>query len=200
MFPKTQRVGGGGKVYRVGIYSLVRIAHFIDGKSQRQVARELSLNRRTVQKIISQSLPLGYQRKQDPATPKLSMHIEWLDEILESDKKVHRKQRHTATRLYQRLKDERDYTGGYTTIRTYVAKKRLNSKEMFVPLSHDPGMAQADFGQAQAIINSIPCTVHFLVIQLPFSDGMFVKAYPSENTESFCEGHVPAFAFLAVFP
>jgi transposase len=200
MSPKTQRVEGGGKVYRVEIYSLVRIAHFIDGKSQRQVARELSLNRRTVQKIISQSLPLGYQRKQNPATPTLSMHIEWLDEILESDKKVHRKQRHTATRLYQRLKDERDYTGGYTTIRTYVAKKRLNSKEMFVPLSHDPGMAQADFGQAQAIINGIPCTVHFLVIQLPFSDGMFVKAYPSENTESFCEGHVSAFAFFGGVP
>lgn len=200
MFPKTQGVGGGRKVYRVEIYSLVRVAHFIDGKSQRQVARELGIDRKTVKKIILQSLPPGYQRKQTQAFPKLGPHKEWLDEVLESDKKVHHKQRHTATRLYQRLKDEHNYTGGYTTIRNYVAKKRLNSKEMFVPLSHDPGMAQADFGQAQVKINGVLCLAHFLVIQLPFSDGMFVKAYPAENTESFCEGHASAFIFFGGVP
>lgn len=187
-------------MYRVEIYFSVRHAHFIDGKSQRQIAKELGLNRRTVQKIVAQSTPCGYQRKKELARPKLCQHKEWLDGILESDKKVHRKQRHTAKRLYQRLKEECGYTGGYSTVRTYVAKKHLKSKEMFVPLSHDPGMAQADFGQAQAIINTLCCTIHFLVIQLPFSDVFFVKAYPWENTESFCDGHVAAFAFFGGVP
>jgi len=160
----------------------------------------LGINRRTIQKIVKQSVPPGYQRKKIPYKPKLAPHQEWIDEILESDKKIHRKQRHTATRIFKRLREEREYTGGYSTVRTYVKKKLLRSKEMFIPLEHDPGMAQADFGEAQAIIKGISCTVHFLVIHLPFSDGLFVKAYPCENTESFCDGHVSAFAFFGGVP
>jgi transposase len=130
----------------------------------------------------------------------LDQHKPWIDGILEADKKVHRKQRHTAKRIYQRLKEEFAYTGSYSTARTYVAKKRVSGKEMFIPLSHDPGMGQVDFGEAQGVINKVPCEIHFIVFHLPFSDGLFVKAYPFENTEAFCEGHASAFVFFGGVP
>lgn len=187
-------------MYRVATYAQVRQAYFIDNKSQRQISRELGLNRRTVKKMIEESIPPGYQRKKVICHPRLDPHKAWIDEILESDKKVHRKQHHTAKRIYERLKEERSYTGSYSTTRTYVAKKRLSCKEMFVPLSHEPGMGQVDFGKAQGVINNVPCDIHFIVFDLPFSDGLFIKAYPFENTESFCEGHVSAFSFFGGVP
>ncbi len=187
-------------MYKVQIYAIARHAYYNEGKSQRQIARELGVNRRTVQKMLKNSLPPGYERTQPPQEPKLSEHRAWIDEILESDKKVHRKQKHTAKRIYDRLKEERAFTGGYTIVRTYVAKKRLKSREMFVPLSHEPGMAQVDFGEAQAKIRGEVCKAHFLVMQLPFSDAVFVKAYPAENTEAFADGHQSAFSFFGGVP
>jgi transposase len=187
-------------VYRMEIYLIARHAYYNEGKSQRQIAQELGVNRRSIQKMLKHSAPPGYERSQPPREPKLSEHKAWIDAILESDKKVHRKQRHTARRILDRLKEERAFTGEYTIVRTYVAKKRLKSKEMFVPLSHDPGMAQADFGQAFVKIKGEICTAHFIVVQLPYSDAVFTKAYPAENTEAFADGHQAAFSFFGGVP
>ena len=71
---------------------------------------------------------------------------------------------------------------------------------MFVPLSHPPGHAQSDFGQARAVIDGVEQRVHYFVLDLPHSDGCFVKAYPAETTEAFCDGHVSAFSFLGGVP
>lgn len=187
-------------MYTVEIYEKVRRAHLIDGKSQRQIARELGIHRRSIQRMLTHSSPPGYQRIVPAARPKLSAHISWIDELLESDKKVHVKQRHSAKRIYERLQEERSYAGSYSTVRTYVALFKQRTKEMFVPLMHEPGMAQCDFGEAFVIINGNKCKAHFLVMQLPFSDGVFVKAYPAENTESFCDAHACAFTFFNGVP
>jgi transposase len=184
----------------VEIYEKVRRAHIIDGKSQRQIARELGINRRSIQRMLTHSSPPGYQRIVPVTKPKLSAHISWIDDLLAFDKKVHAKQRHSAKRIYERLKVERSYDGSYSTVRTYVATCKQRSKEMFVPLVHEPGMAQCDFGEAFVIINGQECKAHFLVMQLPFSDGVFVKAYPAENTESFCDAHACAFIFFNGVP
>ena len=71
---------------------------------------------------------------------------------------------------------------------------------MFVPLTHGPGHAQCDFGEAWAVIAGVECKVHYFVLDLPHSDGCFVKAYPGETTEAFLDGHVSAFAFLGGSP
>ena len=65
-----------------------------------------------------------------------------------------------------------------------------------MPLSHAPGHAQCDFGEALVIIGGVERKAHYFVLDLPHSDGCFVKAYPSETTEAFLDGHVSAFAFL----
>ena len=71
---------------------------------------------------------------------------------------------------------------------------------MFVPLSHAPGHAQCDFGEARVIIGGVERKAHYLVLDLPHSDGCFVKAYPAETTEAFLDGHVSALAFLGGAP
>jgi transposase len=67
---------------------------------------------------------------------------------------------------------------------------------MFVPLSHRPGHAQADFGEADGCIGGKKVRFHYFCMDLPHSDGCFVKAYPAETAEAFCDGHVAAFDFF----
>ena len=71
---------------------------------------------------------------------------------------------------------------------------------MFVPLSHPPGHAQCDFGEALVVIGGVQRKAHCFVLDLPHSDGCFVKAYPAESTEALLDGHVSAFAFLGECP
>ena len=69
-----------------------------------------------------------------------------------------------------------------------------------MPLSHPPGHAQADFGQADVVIGGVPQTAHFFVMDLPHSDDAFVIAFPGETSEAFCEGHNAAFAYFGGVP
>ena len=69
-----------------------------------------------------------------------------------------------------------------------------------MPLSHAPGHAQCDFGEALVVIGGVERKAHCFVIDLPHSDGCFVKAYPAETTEAFLDGHVSAFAYLGGVP
>jgi hypothetical protein len=71
---------------------------------------------------------------------------------------------------------------------------------MFVPLSHAPGEAQADFGEAVVVIAGVGCTAHFMAFDLPHSDDCFVQAFPAETTEAFLEGHVRAFQYFGAVP
>ena len=79
----------------------------------------------------------------------LGSHAAWIHEVLEQDKQEPKKQRHTAKRIFDRLKVERGYAGGYTTAKDAVQKWKATTKEVLVPLSHPPGEAQVDFGSAQ---------------------------------------------------
>ena len=123
-----------------------------------------------------------------------------IDAVLEGDSKVSRKQRHTARRIFERLRDEHGFEGQYTIVKDYVRERRQRTQEMFVPLSHAPGHAQCDFGEREAIVGGVERKVHYFVLDLPHSDGCFVKADPAETTEAFLDGHAAAFAFLGGAP
>ncbi len=71
---------------------------------------------------------------------------------------------------------------------------------MFVPLSHPPGQAQCDFGEALVVIGGVQRKAHCFVPDLPHSDGWFIKAHPAESTEAFLDGHVSSFSFLGGIP
>lgn len=113
-----------------------------------------------------------------------------------SDKAVNRKQRHTAKRVFDRLREEHGFTGGYTIIKDDIRERERRGQEMFVPLAHPSGHAQADFGEAIVIIGGVEQKAHFLVMDLPHSDGCFVRACPAATAEAWMDGHVHAFAFF----
>ena len=187
-------------MYRVDVYLRVRRAVMVEGKSIREVSREFGLHRDTVRKMLTYSVPPGYRRQNPPRRPKLEPFTGVIDRILEDDLARPRKQRHTVKRIFERLRDEYGYDGGYTTVKDYVREHRRQTREMFVPLSHAPGHAQCDFGEALVVIGGVERKAHCFVIDLPHSDGCFVKAYPAETTEAFLDGHVSAFAFLGGVP
>ena len=192
-------------MYKVNVYLRVRGAVMVEGKSIREVSREFGLHRDTVRKMLAYSVPPGYRRQTPPRGPTFRQAQEELftgviDRILEDDLARPRKQRHTAKRIFERLRDEYGYDGGYTTVKDYVREHRRQTREMFVPLSHAPGHAQCDFGEALVVIGGVERKAHCFVIDLPHSDGCFVKAYPAETTEAFLDGHVSAFAFLGGVP
>ena len=188
------------RMYSVDVYLRVRRAVMVEGMSVREAARTFGLHRNTVRKMLTHSVPPGYQRQTPPRRPKLSPYTGVIDHILDEDHHVPRKQRHTAKRIFERLRDEYGFDGGYTTVKDYVREHRRQTREMFVPLSHPPGHAQCDFGEALVVIGGVQLKLHCFVLDLPHSDGCFVKAYPAETTEAFLDGHVSAFAFLGGVP
>ena len=177
------------RMYRVDVYLRVRRAVMVDGMSVREAAQVFGLHRDTVRKMLAYSVPPGYRRQTPPRRPKLEPYTGVIDRILEDDLGRPRKQRHTAKRIFEWLRDEYRFDGGYTTVKDYVRENRRQTREMLVPLSHPPGHAQCDFGEALVVIGGVRRKAH-----------CFVKAYPSETTEAFLEGHVSAFAFLGGVP
>ncbi|HMB03353.1 MAG TPA: aminotransferase class I/II-fold pyridoxal phosphate-dependent enzyme, partial [Isosphaeraceae bacterium] len=105
----------------------------------------------TLQKILNHPEPPGYRRTVPRPRPKLDPFLPVIHQILEGDKKVPRKQRHTTRRIFERLRDEYGYTGGKTVVKEAVSAWRRTRAEVFVPLAHRPGFAQVDFGQAEVI-------------------------------------------------
>ena len=185
---------------RVELYARVRHAVMIDGLSQREAARWFGIDPRTVKKMLSYSVPPGYVRTKPPIRPKLDPFTGVIDRILEEDKDRPKKQRHTSKRIFERLRDEYGFAGGITIVKDYIYGVRQRQREMFVPLAHPPGHAQVDFGEALAVIGGVERKIHFLAMILPHSDACFVKAYPGETTEAFCDGHVAGFAFFGGVP
>jgi len=187
-------------MYAVEVYAAVRRFVFIEGKSRREAARVFGLSRETVAKMCRFSLPPGYTRTRPARKPKLGSLLPVIDEILEADRSAPVKQRHTAKRIFERLREEHGFGGGYTVVKDYVRIARARGRETFVPLFHPPGHAQVDFGEAVGVIGGIRRKIHFFCLDLPQSDACFVKAYPAETTEAFLDGHVSAFAFFGGVP
>jgi transposase len=187
-------------MYSVDLYARVRRACHVEGMSIREAARRFGLARYTVRKMLRYSVPPGYRRQKRPARPKLDAFTGIIDQILETDASLPKKQRHTAKRIFERLREEYGFRGGQTIVKDYVCERRLKAREMFVPLVHPAGHGQADFGQARVVIGGVERDAHFLAVSLPHSDACYVKAYPAETTEAFLDGHNAAFAFFGGVP
>src|SRR3546814_10930726 len=113
--------------------------------------------------MLSYSTPPGYRRQAPVRRPKLDAFVSTIDHWLDEDVKVPRKQRHTAKRVFDRLRDECGFTGGYTIIKDYMREREQRRQEVFVPLSHPPGHAQADFGEAMVVNGGVSQRARCLV-------------------------------------
>ena len=157
------------------LYLNVRLA-VSEGMSRRQAAKHFNISRDSVSKMLSYSSPPGYRRRSPVRRPKLDAFVTTIDRWLDEDLKMPRKQRHTAKRVFDRLRDECGFTGGYTIIKDYMREREQRRQEVFVPLSHPAGHAQADFGEAMVMIGGVEQKAHFFVLDLPHSDACYVRA------------------------
>ena len=175
----------------VELYGRVRHAVQIEGLSRREAARRFGIDPRTVAKMLVFSVPPGYRRGSAPKRPKLDPFTAIIDQILEADRTGHSKQLHTSKRIFERLRDEYGYGGGMTVVKDYVHDRRQRQREVFVPLRHEPGHAQADFGEGWAVIGGVEQKIHFFAMDLPHSDAGFVQAYRAHRKAAFTRRQGP---------
>jgi transposase len=193
-------LGGTGVFTDMENWAEIRRRILVDGQSKRAVCREFDIHWDTLTKILDHAAPPGYRRTAPRPRPKLGPFLGVIHQILEADKKAPKKQRHTAVRIFERLRDEHAYEGRLTIVKQAVADWRRRSAEVFVPLAHPPGEAQVDFGEAEVTLDGRPAKVALFVMTLPYSDAIFCCAFPRECTEAFLEGHVRAFEFFGGVP
>lgn len=182
------------------MWTEIRRKVLVEGASKRSILRDYGIGHQVLAKILSHPEPPDHQVGGPRQKPKLGEFLPVIDEILEADKTAPTKQRHSGRRIFERLRDEYGYTGGITQVREAVAQARRYSKEVFVPLSHPPGHAQFDFGEATVEIAGVRCKAALGVITLPYSDTYFLTAYPRECTETFQAAHVAGFEFFGGVP
>jgi transposase len=181
-------------------WSEIRRRALVDGLGKRAARREYGIHYKTLKKILTHAEPPGFRRPERQRPSVVGPLLSVVHPILMDDRKAPRKQRHTAVRIYRRLRDEHGYTGGLTVVKDAVRAWRRSHAEVFVPLAHPPGEAQVDFGEAEVTLDGRPTKVAVFVMTLPYSDAIFCCAFPRECTEAFLEGHARAFAFLGGVP
>ena len=161
-------------------YELIRRKHEIDGMTQREIARELGHSRKTVSKALKERIPPGYRLSQPRGRPVIEPVRHIIDAWLEQNKKARRKQRQTAKRIYERLRDEYGFKGHYGTVQRYIKRAAGRQKEVFMPLQFEPGEeAQVDWHEGWVIDNGIERKVQFFCMKLCYSKAPF--AYPYER-------------------
>ena len=168
--------------------------------SKRQACKKYALHWETLQKILVHPEPPKQRRRGERAKPVIAPYLPILHAMLESDKEAPKKQRHTAKRIFDRLRDEAGYPGKITIVQDAVRAWKQKQQEVFLPLSHKPGEAQFDFGEAKVLYRGRERKAAFFVMSLPHSDAFFCQAFPRECTETFQEGHKRAFEFFQGVP
>lgn len=186
-------------------YEMIRTAHRVYGKKIRELAREYGHHRNTIRKILA-GVPPEYRRTKEPAHPVMDGYAAVIDAWLEKDRSAPKKQRHTAKRIFVRLKAEYGFTGSSSTVRHFVRERKaalgLGRTEAAIPLDPEAAReAEVDWGTAQVFMAGEPMRVKLFCMRSRFSGKIFVRAYPGERQEMFFDGHIAAFLFFGgVFP
>jgi transposase len=191
---------------RVEQIEQIRHAYYREGKSIRQIAREQQHSRKVVAEALQEATPRSYTLQHPRSAPVLGAVIPLIDQWLSDDQQRPKKQRHSAHRVWQRLHDEYQFAGAESTVRRYVRLHRPESEgrraqAAMIPLAYPPGEeAQADFFQAQVILDGKLIVVHTCAVRLCYSKLPFLIAFPHERQEAFLEGLARSFDFFAGVP
>jgi transposase len=180
----------------------IRQAYFNEGKSIRQIARDLECCRKTVRKAIQTAEPEAYTLKKPREAPVLGPYKERIAELLAENERLPRKQRYTAKRIYEVICEE-GYVGSESGVRRYVGLRRRETKKrkVYLQLEFDPGMdAQVDWGEGVVIMDGEETKAQLFYMRLCYSRKLFMMAFPRQNQESFLLGHVAAFHHFGGVP
>src|SRR5262249_60479501 len=121
---------------------------------------------RPVQMIVPHAAPPAYPARTPRPKPVLGPVLPIIHQLLDDDRHAPPKQRHTARRIYERLRDEHGYQGKDSVVRDAVRLYKQSQAEVFVPLCHPPGVAQADFGRAEVHVAGVRHTAALFVLTL----------------------------------
>lgn len=180
---------------------IIRREYFIKRKSVRQIARELKHGRRTIRKAIKDAGIPSYTRKKPPAKPVVGPYAPIIKQWLEEDRSRPVKQRHTAKRICDRLKDEYGFTGSEGTVRREVRLLREKVPDSHVPQTYQPADgATFDFGEAKVMMDGRETKVHLAAMRLDYSGKFFVCALPTQRREGLFESHIAGFTYLEGIP
>jgi len=180
-------------------YARVRLAHR-DGMGINELARTFHHSKRKILQILADAEPHPYPER-TPQPSILDPFKPLIDAILAADEEAPPKQRHTATKVFRRLRDEHGYTGGPERVRLYLRSVQRRHVETFIPLDHDPGQRlEADFGHIYADFPAGRRQVPVLLVTWAYSNCPFALALPTERTEAILHGLVEAFAFFGCCP
>lgn len=184
-------------------YELIRRMVLVDGLSQREVAEQLGHSRKTIAKALQSASPEPYTRAAPRPRPMLDGFVEIVRQWLIEDKSRHRKQRHSAVRIHERLVDEHGFTGSRRAVSDLVKnlRREMIPPEVFVPIEHPPGAeVQIDWGQAEIILNGELTKVMLFCARLAHSKATFARAYLREDQPSFLDAHVHLVDYLGGVP
>jgi transposase len=180
-------------------YLRIRIAHR-DGMGVNKLAQTFHHSKRKIRQILDQEEPSPYPQRL-PGPSVLDPFKPLIDAILKADETAPPKQRHTAAKIFRRLRAEHNYPGGPERVRLYVAGQRRRHVETFIPLDHDPGQRlEADFGHIYVDFPQGRRQVPVLLATWAYSNCPFAIALPTERTEAVLHGLVEAFAFFGAVP
>lgn len=190
------------EVLRVVDVEYIRKLHYVNGLSQREIARRLRYSRSTIAKYLQAAEVVPrYKLTQERPYPAIDPVREIIGRWLDLDRAAPRKQRHTARRMFHRLRDEYGYQGSERAVQRYVREVRGPERKAFIPLAYEPGMdAQCDWGEADVVLDGSQVTVQFFCMRLCASGASFVMVFPHQRTEAFQEGHRQAFEFFGGVP
>ena len=186
----------------------IRLRFFTKGENITHIANELKLDWKTVQKYVDMTdfnLPEPKPSSARQFCPKLDPYKPTIDKWLEEDKQAPRKQRHTAKKVFKRLKKEvNDFDCSYRTVASYYAVKHRelfsNARTGFLPLTHRPGEAQVDFGTADFYENGTRITGKYLEVSFPYSNKGYLQLFYGENMECLFEGLDAIFRHIGAVP
>lgn len=178
----------------------------VEEKSLLEIAKTTGFNYRTVRKYAYQedwsndNLP----NIEPQSYPILGGFIPTIDKWLEKDRKVPRKQRHTAKRIYDRLRMEEGFSGSYSSVKKYVRKKKYIMKvdtEGYLPLAQPSGHGQVDFGEFQYYDEvQKERKGYALTISFPQSNKGYTQVFPSQNQECLLSGMQRIFEYIEGVP
>ena len=178
----------------------IRREHFVQGKSIKEIARDLRLSRNTVRKVLrSDETSFAYERQVQPR-PKLGRWKEQLDRLLAANAEAPARERLTLIRIFEELRSL-GYEGGYDAVRRYAgfwAKANASATaSAFIPLTFAPGEAyQFDWSHDIVVMDGVTTTVKVAHVRLCHSRMMLARAYPRETQEMVFDAHERAFAFF----